>query len=85
MSSIIGYKTPTCTTCKVAERVASASGVTIEWVDLSTNPGILAEVKRREGKEPHQMIQTPLFENPNSEKLGTIADLRTILDATAVA
>lgn len=84
MATITGYKTPTCSTCKVADKVADASGVEIDWVDLSENEKTLLAIKARLGKGPTDQIQVPLFEIEGSEDLQTIVGLRDLL-AQAVA
>lgn len=79
-NTITGFKTPTCSTCKVADKVADAGGVTINWVDLSTEPETLANIKLRLGKGPTDMIQVPLFQEDGSDELLDITHLRAIVD-----
>lgn len=84
MASINGYKTPTCATCKVAEKVATASGVTINWIDVSEDESTLLTLKSKLGKGPTDMIQVPLFDKGDDGKLYNITELRELLDAVTV-
>lgn len=71
------YTTPTCGTCKVAERRLDAAGVAFEKVDLTEHPDALLDIKERLGIEPGQKVQLPVigFEG----ELHTIVGLRDII------
>lgn len=76
--------TPTCATCKVAERRLSAAGIDVTLVDLTENPEALASLKERLGLTEKQMVQVPLFEDENDE-IFNISDLPDLLSrASAV-
>lgn len=59
------------------------SGVEVEIIDLTENPDLLDELKRRLGKGPAEQIQVPLFEDENDE-IFNISHLRD-LEARAKA
>ncbi|AVR56703.1 NrdH-like glutaredoxin [Microbacterium phage Didgeridoo] len=71
------YTTPTCGTCKVAERRLDDAGIDFEKVDLTLNPVILEEIRERLGVSPGQKLQLPIlgFEG----ELHTIVALRDII------
>ncbi|QOP66626.1 NrdH-like glutaredoxin [Microbacterium phage TukTuk] len=71
------YTTPTCGTCKVAERRLDDAGIDFEKVDLTLNPVILEEIRERLGVAPGQKLQLPIlgFEG----ELHTIVALRDII------
>ncbi|WVX89778.1 NrdH-like glutaredoxin [Microbacterium phage SanaSana] len=71
---VILYTTPTCGTCKVAERRLDDAGVKFEKVDLTEHPDALLDIKERLGVEK---VQLPVigFEG----ELHTIVALRDII------
>ncbi|QDP45054.1 NrdH-like glutaredoxin [Microbacterium phage Stromboli] len=68
------YTTPTCGTCKVAERRLDDAGVEFKKVDLTEHPDALLDIKERLGVEK---VQLPVigFEG----ELHTIVALRDII------
>ncbi|QJD53445.1 NrdH-like glutaredoxin [Microbacterium phage Jovita] len=71
------YTTPTCGTCKVAERRLDDAGVEFEKVDLTEHPDTLEDIRERLGIAPGQKLQLPIlgFEG----ELHTIVGLRDII------
>ena len=69
------YTSPTCGTCKVAERRLIAAGVDFELVDLTEHPAVLAEIKERLGGAT---VQLPVI--GYAGELLTIADLRGVIE-----
>jgi len=53
------YSTPTCAPCKAAGRRLDREGIPFTKVDLTAEPEILAELKRRLETE---IISTPLLQ-----------------------
>lgn len=70
------YSTPTCAPCRVAKARLKQAGIPFREVDLTTEPEILADLKRRQGVE---LIQTPLIEQGG--QLFTIAGLAKVIAA----
>ncbi|WNO26458.1 NrdH-like glutaredoxin [Microbacterium phage BabyDaisy] len=69
------YTTPTCGTCKVAERQLTAADIPFEKVDLTEHPDTLAELKERLNVAT---LQLPIIGYQN--ELLTIVDLRGIIE-----
>ena len=75
---VILYTTPTCGTCKVAERRLDAADVAFEKVDLTEHPDVLADIKERLGLAPSAKVQLPVIGYQG--ELLTIADLRGVIE-----
>lgn len=58
------YTSTTCAPCKVAKRQLAAADITVNEVQLDTDPQALFDLKMRTGRE---VVQTPLFEYPAGE------------------
>ncbi|QDH93453.1 NrdH-like glutaredoxin [Microbacterium phage Arroyo] len=69
------YTTPTCGTCKVAERQLDAADILFEKVDLTEHPDTLAELKERLNVTT---LQLPIIGYQG--ELLTIVDLRGIIE-----
>jgi glutaredoxin len=72
------YTTPTCGTCKVAERQLDAADIAFEKVDLTEHPDVLAGIKERLGLPPTAKVQLPIIGYMG--ELLTIADLRGVIE-----
>ena len=65
------FTTPTCGPCRAVKTRFEKAGLPLTIVDLTENPEILADLKRRLDVP---QVQTPLFEW--KDQLGTIIELR---------